>query len=390
MLKKFGKCESVNVERMAFRFYGLPTAEQAAALNQTLGASRWLYNRMLADRKNAYENFHEALLLTPAWYKKLSNCKWLNLADSYALCNVQLAVSRAFESFFAGKTGYPKFKKKADHYDSYTTNIASRGATNVRFRQNRKGHGFLVLPKVPGEIRIKAHRQIPDNGTLKSVTVTHEPDGRYYFSLLYEVPKIKNMHDIDPDNAVGLDMSMHGLYVDSDGNAVDYGKPYRDLQLRIAKEQRKLAHMKRGSANYEKQRIRIAKLHAKAKHQRSDALHKLSRKVVDSYDIIGIEDLNMRGMEQSLNFGKSVGDKGWGMFTVMLKYKGERAGKKVITVDRFFPSSQMCNECGTLCKKTKDLSVREWTCPACGHHHDRDENAARNIRDEAVRIYCTC
>lgn len=389
MPKKFGKCKSVGVEHRAFRFYGKPTAEQAVALNQTLGASRWLYNRMLADRTSAYKNFHETLSLTPAWYKKLSCCQWLKDADAIALANVGLHVGTAFQNFFTGKSGYPKFKKKADHYDSYTTNIASKGATNVRFRQNRKGHGFLILPKVPGEICIKSHRQIPDNGTLKSVTVTHEPDGRYYFSLLYEVPKVKNMHDIDPDNAVGLDMSMHGLYVDSDGNAVDYGKPYHDLQQRLAKEQRKLAHMKRGSANYEKQRIRIAKLYAKAKHQRSDALHKLSRKVVDSYDIIGIEDLNMRGMAQSLNFGKSVGDKGWGMFTVMLKYKAERAGKKVIVVDKFFPSSQTCHECGTVSKVTKDLSVREWTCPACGHHHDRDVNAALNIRDEAVRIYCT-
>ena len=185
-------------------------------------------------------------------------------------------------------------------------------------------------------------------------------------------------------------MSMHEFYVDSNGKHVDYGKPYHAMQNRIAREQRKLSHMKMGSSNYQKQRVKIAKLYAKTKHQRNDALHKLSRQLVDTYDIIGIENLNMKAMSQSLNFGKSVSDKGWGMFTTMLAYKAQRVGRRVIKVDKFFPSSQMCHECGRLNKLTKDLSVREWTCPGCGHHHDRDENAALNIRDEAVRIYCTC
>ena len=388
--RQLGQCTSENVGRIAFRFYGMPTDEQKHKLNNILGACRWLYNRMLYDRSKSYEYFGESTAKTPAWYKHLSCCPWLKEADSIALANVQLNLNHAFRNFFEGRAAYPKFKKKADHYDSYTTNIASKGSENIRFRRNKKGTGFLTLPKVPGEIRVEAHRRVPSNGILKSVTVTHEPDGRYYFSLLYEIPHEDVSCEIDPDNAVGLDMSMHEFYVDSEGNHVDYGKPYHDLQNRIGKEQRKLSHMKKGSSNYKKQRVKIAKLYAKTKHQRSDALHKLSRKLVDSYDIIGIEDLNMQAMAKSLNFGKSVGDKGWGMFTVMLGYKAQAAGKKIVRVGRFFPSSQMCHECGSLYKKTKDLSVREWACPHCGHHHDRDENAALNIRDEAVRICCTC
>ena len=385
-----GQCSSTNVDRIAFRFYGMPTDEQKHKLNSILGACRWLYNRMLYDRSKSYEYFGESTAKTPAWYKHLSCCPWLKEADSIALANVQLNLNHAFRNFFEGRTAYPKFKKKADHYDSYTTNIASKGAENIRFRRNKKGTGFLTLPKVPGEIRVEAHRRVPSNGILKSVTVTHDPDGRYYFSLLYEIPHKDVFCEIDPDNAVGLDMSMHEFYADSEGNHVDYGKPYHDLQKRIGKEQRKLSYMKKGSSNYKKQRVKIAKLYAKTKHQRSDALHKLSRKLVDSYDIIGIEDLNMQAMAKRLNFGKSVGDKGWGMFVTMLTYKAKAEGKEVIKVDKFFPSSQMCHECGSLYKKTKDLSVREWACPHCGHHHDRDENAALNIRDEAVRIYCTC
>ena len=165
------------------------------------------------------------------------------------------------------------------------------------------------------------------------------------------------VYNINPDNAIGLDMSMHAFYVDSNGNAVDAPHPYLQIQERLAKEQRKLSHMKKGSYNYRKQRKKIAALYAKTKHQRNDFLHKLSRKLVDSYDIIGIEDLNMRGMSQSLNFGKSVSDKGWGMFTVMLCYKAEALGKKVIRIDRWFPSSQTCSSCGCTSKQTKDLSV---------------------------------
>lgn len=145
--------------------------------------------------------------------------------------------------------------------------------------------------------------------------------------------------------------------------------------------------MKKGSSNYKKQRLKIAKLYAKATHQRHDFLHQTSRKLVDDYDIIGIEDLNMKGMSQSLNYGTSVGDKGWGKFISMLEYKAEAAGKAFIKVDKWFPSSQACHVCGYVYKKTKDMSVREWTCPSCGIHHDRDENAAINIRNEAVRIY---
>ena len=388
--RNLGQCTSTDVDRIAFRFYGKPTAEQKQKLDTTLDSCRWLYNRMLDDRTKTYEYLGETLNRKPAWYKHLSCCPWLKEADSLALSNVQLALDRAFRNFFEGRASYPKSKKKADHHDSHTTNIASKGAGNVRFRQKRKGLGFLKLPKIAGEIRIVAHRRVPSNGILKSVTVTREPNRKYYFSLLYEVPHREIAYTVDPDNAIGLDMSMHGFYVDSEGNHIDYGKPYHKLQDRIGREQRKLSHMKKGSSNYRKQRMKIAKLYAKTKRQRSDALHKLSRTLVDSYDIIGIEDLNMRGMSRSLHFGKSVGDKGWGQFVSMLGYKAKAAGKQVIKVGRFFPSSQMCHECGNLYKKTKDLSVREWTCPHCGHHHDRDENAALNIRDEAVQMYCSC
>ena len=201
--RKPGQCASANADRIALRFCGMPTSAQMETLNQTLGACRWLYNRMLHDRSACYKQTGESLNLTPAWYKHLSCCQWLKEVDSLALANVQLHLNRAFGNFFNGKSAYPKYKRKADHYDSYTTNIASKGAANLRFRMGKRKTGFLKLPKIDGEIRVKAHRTVPAHGVLKSVTVTHEPDGKYYFSLLYEVPHEEICHDIDPDNAIG-------------------------------------------------------------------------------------------------------------------------------------------------------------------------------------------
>jgi len=182
---------------------------------------------------------------------------------------------------------------------------------------------------------------------------------------------------------------MPNFYVSSREGRIDTPHAYRKMEDRLAKEQRRLSHMKKGSSNYKKQRLKVAKLHAKTKHQRNDFLHKASRRLVNNYDIIGIEDLDMQAMSRSLNFGKSIADKGWGIFVKMLMYKAEALGKVVIKVDKWFPSSQMCHECGCVSKLTKDLSVREWVCPQCGAHLYRDDNAANNIEAEAVRIYCT-
>lgn len=370
---------------IGYRFHGIPDNQQQLLLNINLGHSRYLYNRMLADQKTSLEKTGFRNPHTPAYYKHLNDCLWLRDADSLALANVQLHLEQAFQNFYDGRSAFPKFRKKSDHYDSYTTN---RVGDNIKL--SHKGeYLYLKLPKIENPIKLKAHRRMKQGGRLKSVTVTREPDGKYYFSILMEYPKQEVQHSIDPDRSVGLDMKLGALYVDSNGQKADFHQVYHKVQDKIGTEQRKLSRMKKGSSNYRKQRKYIAKLHAKAKHQREDMLHKASCKLTDEYDIIGIEDLNMKGMSQSLNFGKSVHENGWGRFTIMLGYKAARKGKILIKVGKMFPSSQMCHECGAINPVTKDLSVREWTCPECGHHHDRDINAALNIRDEAIRLYCS-
>lgn len=187
---------------------------------------------------------------------------------------------------------------------------------------------------------------------------------------------------------IGLDMSLPKLYIDSNGEVADFYKPYRNLEQKIAREQRKLSRMKKFSNNYMKQKQYLAKLHAKAKHQRSDMLHKLSCKLTDRYDLITIEDLDLSAMKQALSFGKSVSDNGWGMFVDMLEYKAARKGGLVLYVDKWFPSSKKCSHCGHIYKELQ-LSDRLYICPVCGHVMDRDEQAAQNIDKEGLRIFRT-
>jgi len=208
--------------------------------------------------------------------------------------------------------------------------------------------------------------------------------GKYYASILCEYEN--QVQQTELHTFIGLDFSMHELYKDSNGNEPAYPRYYRQSEKKLQKAQRKLSLMTIGSANREKQRIKVAKLHEKAANQRKDFLHKQSRQITNAYDCVCIENLDMQAMSQTLHFGKSVSDNGWGMFTEFLRYKLEDAGKMLVKIDRFFASSQTCSCCGYKNPATKDLSVKEWICPECGTHHDRDVNAAINIRNEGMRL----
>ena len=233
-------------------------------------------------------------------------------------------------------------------------------------------------------MKLKQHRQISSDYKLKSVTISQTPSGKYYASVLFGYEN--QVQEQDLHNFLGLDFSMHELYKDSNGNEPAYPKYYRRAEKKLKREQRKLSLMRKGSENRNKQRKKVAKLHEKVANQRKDFLHKQSRQITNIYDYVCIEKLDMKAMSQCLNFGKSVSDNGWGMFVNFLQYKLEESGKKLIKVDKFFASSQICNVCGYKNTAAKNLSIREWDCPDCGTHHDRDVNAAINIRNEAMRL----
>ena len=329
---------------------------------------------MLSYKIKHYEETKQKLNNTPAQYKK--EFDWLKEVDSLALANAQMNLQTAYNNFFRDpKIGFPKFKSKKSSRKSYTTNYV---IGNIVIKDSH-----IRLPKV-GFVKMKQHRLIPENYTLKSVTVSQTASGKYYVSILFEYEN--QVQEQTPQSFLGLDYSMHELYKDSDGNEPAYPRYYRKAEKKLAREQRKLSHMQKDSNNRNKQRIKVAKLHEKVANQRKDFLHKQSRKIVNSCDCVCIEDLNMKEMSQTLHFGKSVSDNGWGMFVSFLKYKIEEQGKKLVKVDKFFASSQTCSCCGYINKETKNLAVRAWDCPQCGMHHDRDINAAINIRNEGMRL----
>ena len=367
----------------AYKYRLYPNKQQAVLINKTFGCVRFIYNQMLANRKAIYEQykddkeaFKQQKHALPADYKK--EFPWLKEVDSLALANAQLNLNKAYNNFFRDKTvGFPKFKSKHHNRKSYTTN-------------NQKGSIRLIdsktirLPKLK-DVRVKMHRQLLPNVIIKSATISQTPTGKYYISILVEYEaKIK---PITPtiENAIGLDYSSKALFVDSETNSPDYPKFYRQAEAKLKREQRKLSKRKKGGKNREKQRRKVTKLHEKVANQRKDFLHQLSRQIANAYDVVAIEDLNMRGMAQSLNLAKSTNDNGFGMLKTFLAYKLMEKGKYLVIIDKWYPSSKLCH----LCKhENKELTLadRTWTCPHCGAELDRDVNAAINIKNEGCRI----
>lgn len=383
------KDDSVEYSYLAYRFLGLPDEVQAHELSCIMGSCRFLWNRMLADRRDLYRELGVTVKNTPADYKDIPELYWLKDCDSLALCNVQLNLESAYSDGLSGKAGMPRFKKKGVAVDSYKTNVVGN---NIRLED-----GKLRLPKITGYIRLKQHREVRPGGILKNVTVIHEPDGKWYFSMVYAYEKQDvplSVPEGDSIKAVGLDMSLPELYLDSNGdtpfytlngNTIYFSKAYRKLEKKIRREQRRLSHMEKGSSNYRKQCRKVAKLHAKAKHQRNDFLHQMAVRLVREYDVIGIEDIDLANMKKALRFGKSVSDNGWGNFIRILEEKCARHGTLLIRVDRWYPSSKTCSSCGHVLTDL-ELSDRTYVCPVCGNILDRDVNAAINIREEALRI----
>ena len=358
----------------AYKFRIYPNEEQRILIAKTFGCVRFIYNKMLGDKIEYYHQTQKKLNNTPAQYK--TEFEWLKEVDSLALANAQMNLQDAYNNFFRDKkVGFPKFKSKKGSKRSYTTNCVNG---NIVVRD-----GMIRLPKL-GFVKMKQHRNIPNDYKLKAVTVSQNAGGKYCASILFEYEEEITMKELE--SFIGLDFSMHELYVDSNENCPQFPRYYRLSEKKLKREQRKLSKMVKGSKNREKQRIKVAKLHEKIANQRKDFLHKQSRQIANVYDCVCIENLNMQAMAQSLNFGKSVSDNGWGMFTAFLKYKLEELGKRLVRIDKFFASSQLCNVCGYQNSETKDLSVREWICPCCQTHHNRDINAAINIRNEGMKI----
>ncbi len=363
-------------QNKAFKFRLYPNKEQEELLAKTFGCVRFVYNKMLAERKEIYEKFKddkEALkeqkFPTPAKYK--NEFPFLKEVDSLALANAQIHLQNAYENFFEGRAEFPKFKTKKKK-QSYTTNMVN---DNIKLE-----NGYIKLPKIKKPIRVKQHREIPADYKIKSCTISKTKTGKYYISILTEYEK--NISTVKIQKVVGLDFVMDGLYVDSErGEKANYPRYYRQALDKLAKAQRILSRRKKGSTRWEKQRLKVAKLYEKTANQRRNFLHHKSKELAANYDAVIVEDLDMKSMSQALNFGKSVHDNGWGMFTTFLEYKLKEQGKQLVKISKWFPSTKKCSRCGN--EKEMPLSERVYKC-ICGLVLDRDYNSAINIKKEGL------
>ena len=359
------------MKRIAYKYRIYPNTEQKVFFAKCFGCVRFFYNKSLDDMNEIYKTTGKFKNITPASYKE--DYSFLKEVDSLALSNAQLNRNTAFKAFFSHKSGFPKFKSKRND-QSYTTNMING---NIKLSNNDR---YISIPKCP-RIRIKKHRDFI--GTIKSITVSRTTDDKYYISLLVE----EETKPMEPtDGMIGLDLGIKELIVDSNGKKYKNHKYLTKSQTQLAKEQRKLSKMVKGSNNRNKQRIKVAKLHKHIQNQRNDYLHKLSKKIIDENQIICIEDLKVKDMMSDSKLARNISDVSWSRFVSMLIYKANWYNRKVIKVPSTYPSSQLCHECGYKNSLTKDLSIRKWTCPKCGSIHDRDINAAKNILSKGIEI----
>ena len=356
--------------RKAYKYRIYPNIEQKEFFAKCFGCVRFFYNKSLSDMNEIYETTGKFKNITPASYKE--DYPFLKEVDSLALSNAQLNRNAAFKNFFNHKTGFPKYKSKRNEQRFTTFNQGS-----VKFSSNDK---YLSIPKCR-RIRIKKHRNF--EGVVKSVTITMTTDNKYYVSMLVE----EENKPVKPVNKmIGLDLGLKDLIVDSNGHKYKNHKYLTKSQDKLAREQRKLSKMVKGSNNRNKQRIKVAILYKKINNQRNDYLHKLSKKIIDESQIICIEDLKIKDMEQNSKLARNIVDVSWSRLVSMLIYKANWYGRKVIKIPSTYPSSQLCYICGYKNSITKDLAVRKWTCPECGSIHDRDINAAKNILSKAIEM----
>ena len=374
-----------------YRIY--PNKEQSKLIDRTIGCVRLVYNLMLND---FYEN---NIIKTPAMYK--SEYPFLRDVDSLALANSQMDLKQAFRNHKQNSKhfGKPKFKKKSHSKLNYRTNNQH---SSVRIENNR-----LILPKFRPGIKIVEHRKI--DGVIKSVTIEHTPSDYYTATILYNVSNEPKSNTLSKDSILGIDLGIKHLAITSDNEKYDNPKHYHKTQSKLKKEQKilnrrleqnikKRVYDKNGKCtkviykkplseckNYQKQKKKVAKLHNKIKHQRLDNLQKVSTEIIKNHDYVVLETLRIKNLMKNRRLSKSIADVGWSMFINMLEYKAERYGKQIIKIDQWFPSSQICSHCQHKDGK-KPLNIREWKCSNCHTKHDRDVNAAINIRNKGLEI----
>ena len=362
---------------MGYKYRIYPDKEQENLISRTLGSCRFVFNHFLAVRRDQWEANHQSVtyiqtasMLTDL--KRREETCWLKEADSMALQEALKNLDKAYQNFFKKRARYPRFKSKHAHSQSYRTRNSHNG---IHFVGNR-----IKLPKI-GLVKIKQHRTF--EGRILNATVSRTASGKYFVSLCVE-QDVENLLHSNNGGQIGIDVGLKEFYSDSNGNTVANPRVLRKLTRKLLWEQRKLSRKMPRSNNRNKQRVHVARVYKKIANIRKDFLHKVSTQLVRENQTIAVEDLQVKNMLKNHRLAKAISDVSWSEFFRQLEYKAKLYGSEVLKVPTFYPSSQTCHVCGYQNAGTKDLSVREWTCPKCGTVHDRDINAARNILAKAL------
>lgn len=378
----------------AIKCRAYPNKEQQRKITVTLDCCRYIYNHMLSRNEKIYKrrskhlHYNEMQNLIPQMKNYLP---WLKDADSQALKYACRQLDAAYKRFFKGLGGYPNYHSKRGK-QSYTT--TNKSSIKVIDRHH------IQIPVV-GIVYVRCLRKFPDGAKIGYATVSFEPDGKYYVSVAYEFEIPEPKHN-NPDHSIGLDYKINCLYVTSKGDGPVPPKWFNESQVKLIRKQRTLSRKignrkgERKSNNWRKQMRRVAKVQQHIANQRKDFLHKESKRLVETYGIIGIEDLSVKELNVDYmdvgnhkaehNINKAILGAGWNMFTTMLGYKAKERGCKVIKVAKNFKSTETCHVCGRVEPSVSDLKIRKWTCPCCKTRHDRDVNAAICIENEALRL----